>query len=176
MPRVQQFLANTVIVGILLTLAGCTYHAVLQRLSPEEQVLFRAYRKVMTTGQAHTYLTKTTAAERAAYLEESGLAQRFQALSPQDRETVLSGFPRQGMSAEALHFLWGAPEYTRGAAKHAAHWYYLGSPFSLAVAGTQYGNLGTMVDVYVIEGRVVWWQEFVPSLHDDGGSSDCQGC
>jgi hypothetical protein len=177
MHRVQQCFERTVIVGMLLTLAGCTYHAARQRLPPEEQAIFQVYNKVMTAGQARTYLSKATAAERAAYLEHLGLAQRFQALSPQDRETVLGGFPRQGMSAEALRFLWGAPYYMQGSAKHYARWYYLGSTFALATAGNDYGHHGTMVDVSLVKGRVEWWLEFIPSLTSDGdGGSACLGC
>jgi len=175
MHRVRQFLVGPVLLGILVALTGCTYRAALQRLSPEEQVMFRIYSKGMTSGQAHTYLRQATAAERAAYLEHLGLAQRFQALSPWDREAVLSGFPRQGISADALRFLWGEPYYTRGSVRHAAHWHYLGSPFTLVASGNQHGQLGTMVDVYILEGRVAWWQEYVPSIIEDGGN-DCVGC
>jgi hypothetical protein len=34
-----------------------------------------------------------------------------------------------------------------------------------------------MVDVYLLEGRVAWWLEFIPSINDDsGGGKDCVGC
>ena len=36
----------------------------------------------MTGIQAHTYLAKTSAAERTAYLQKIGLVQRFQRLDP----------------------------------------------------------------------------------------------
>src|SRR5262249_10457468 len=44
-----------------------------------------------------------------ADLQESGLAQRFQALDPPDREAVQHGFLRKRMSADALRFVWGEP-------------------------------------------------------------------
>ena len=37
----------------------------------------------MTASQTRTYLAKTSAAERTAYLQAIGLAQRFQRLDPQ---------------------------------------------------------------------------------------------
>ena len=61
----------------------------------------------MTAAQTRAYLAKATTAERTAYLSEVGLAQRFQAFDPLDREAVRNGFPRAGMSAEALRFVWG---------------------------------------------------------------------
>ena len=70
-----------VLMGSIMILSGCTYAAI-QRLSLEEQAEFHIYQKVMTPSQERTYLAKTTAAERTAYLREIGLAQRFQALDP----------------------------------------------------------------------------------------------
>src|ERR687884_1238299 len=95
----QLFLVLSVLMGTMLVLTGCTYEAAIQRLSPAEQSEFYTYRHVMTAAQTRAYLAKATAAERTAYLREIGLAQRFQALDPQDRETVLSGWPRPGVSA-----------------------------------------------------------------------------
>src|SRR5467141_2738646 len=94
-----------VLLGTITVLTGCTYDAAVQRLSLAEQSEFHIYNKVMTPSQARTYLAKATAAERTAYLRESGLALHFQALDPVDRDTVLSGMPRVGMSAEALRFV-----------------------------------------------------------------------
>ena len=91
--------------GTIVILTGYTYNAAIQRLSLAEQSEFYTYRHVMTPAQERTYLAKATAAERTAYLSEIGLAQRFQAFDPQDRHTVLSGVPRQGVSAEALFFI-----------------------------------------------------------------------
>jgi len=177
MPRVRSLLWCTVIVGVLVILAGCSYHAALQRLAPEEQAMFWAYRKVMTARQAHTYLTTATAAERAAYLEHSGVAPRFRALNPRDQETVLRGVPRAGMSADALRFLWGEPYDTKGPAGRYERWYYLGSTWTLASRGNAESQRGTEVVVDLANGRVEAWLETVPSINENGGEgSDCTGC
>lgn len=158
--------------GLLLVLwtvgTGCASPALVQRLSPPEQVEFFLYRKVMTWAQERAYLAKTTAAERTAYLREIGLTQRFQALDPLDQEAIRAGWPRPGMSADALRFLWGEPYYTAGDAKRYAHWYYLGSSLELAERGNQYRHFGNQVDVYLVDGRVVGWVDYAPS--DEGGS------
>jgi hypothetical protein len=151
-----------VLLGLIVALTGCTYAAI-QRLSPDEQAEFHLYRKVMTPAQERVYLSRATAAERTAYLREIGLIQHFQALEPQDREAVLGGVPRVGMSAEALLFLWGMPYYTAGDARRYAHWYYLGSSFALAEYGNRYTDFGNRVDVYLVDGRVVGWVDYVPS-------------
>jgi hypothetical protein len=151
-----------VLVGSVMTLSGCTYAAI-QRLSLEERAEFHIYQKVMTPSQERAYLAKATAAERTAYLSEIGLIQRLQALDPVDRDAVLSGVPRVGMSAEALLFLWGEPYYTAGDARRYAHWYYLGSSFDLAAYGNQYTGSGTRVDVYLVAGKVVGWVDYAPS-------------
>jgi hypothetical protein len=147
---------------------GCTYDAAVQRLSLPEQSEFFLYRKVMTWAQEHAYLAKTTAAERTAYLREIGLAQRFQALDALDQEAIRHGWPRPGMSADALRFLWGEPYYTAGDASLSAHWYYLGSSLALAEHGNQYQNFGNRVDVYLVDGHVVGWVDYAPS--DDGSA------
>jgi hypothetical protein len=72
---------------------------------------------------------------------ESRSGATVSALTPQDQEAVLAGYPRVGMRTDARRFFWGAPYYTQGSAKRYAHWYYLGSPFALTTAGNQYGNL-----------------------------------
>jgi hypothetical protein len=151
-----------VLMGSIMALSGCTYAAV-QRLSLDEQAEFHIYQKVMTPSQERAYLAKATAAERTAYLREIGLAQRFQALDPSDREAVRSGIPRVGMSAEALLFLWGEPYYTSGDARRYAHWYYLGSSLGLAGYGNQYYNYGNRVDVYLVAGQVTGWVDYIPS-------------
>ena len=152
-------------VGVLLVISvactGCTYAAV-RNLSPDERAEFHTYNKVMTTAQEHTYLAKPTAAARTAYLREIGLVQRFQALDPLDRDAVLGGVPRQGMSAEALLFLWGEPYSTAGDAKRYAHWFYLGSSFALADYGSQYTSAGNRVDVYLVDNQVVGWVDYAP--------------
>jgi len=146
---------------------GCTYQAV-RRLSPSEQAEFFLYRNAMTGTQEHAYLAKTSAAERTAYLSAIGLAQRFQALDAFDRAAIRSGWPWPGMSAEALFFLWGEPYYTSGDARRSAHWYYLGSSMELAGRGNQYHNFGNRVEVYLVDGRVRGWVDYIPS----GGESD----
>jgi hypothetical protein len=160
-----------VLIGTLIVLTGCTYDAALQRLSLAEQAEFHTYSKAMTGIQEHIYLSKASAAERRAYLRQIGLAQRFEALDPQDREAVLSGIPRVGMSAEALLFVWGSPYYTAGDARHYAHWHYLGSSFALATAGNQYRNSNNRVDVYLVNGHVVGWVDY-PAINDLDGSND----
>jgi outer membrane protein assembly factor BamE (lipoprotein component of BamABCDE complex) len=97
---------------------------------------------------------------RAAYLEEIGSAQRFAALDQADRESVLAGQVRTGMSAEALQFLWGRPFYTEGYVGHHEYWYYVESPVELADSTqsvTRYGL--NLVRVYLVDGRVEWWIE-----------------
>src|SRR5205807_2023610 len=101
----------------------------IQRLSPAEQGEFSTYRQVMTGAQTRTYLAKTSAAERTAYLREIGLIQRFQSFDPADRAAVESGAPRVGMSADALRFVWGDPYNTEGDPRRSARWQYLGGSF-----------------------------------------------
>jgi hypothetical protein len=160
-----------VLLGAIVVLTGCTYDAALRRLSLAEQVEFHTYRKAMTGVQEHSYLSKASAAERTAYLRQIGLAQRFEALDPQDREAVLSGTPRVGMSAAALLFVWGSPYDTAGDAPHYAHWHYLGSSFALATSGTQYRNTNDRVDVYLVNGRVVGWVDY-PVINANEGSEE----
>src|SRR5437879_12752051 len=119
---------TSVLMGTTLLLTGCMYNydAAVGRLSPAEQAEFSTYRQVMTGAQARTYLAKASAAERTAYLNEIGLAQRFQRLDPQDREAVQSGAPRVGMSADAFRFVWGDPVETAGDARLYSRWQYLG--------------------------------------------------
>jgi hypothetical protein len=169
MQRTQQVLRLTALVGVILVMTNCTYQAALQRLTPQEQSEFRAFSKIMSSTQVHTYLNNATPAGRVNYLREIGAAQRFQALDAQDRESVLAGFIRKGMSAEAMYFLWGEPFYTIGYTGHYEHWYYQGSSFSLAEYGNQPSDSGTVVEVYLIDGRVAWWLETVPTDIEDSG-------
>ena len=99
---------------------------------------------------------------REAYLQKIGVLQRFQALDPAGRAAVLHGIPHVGMRAEALLFLWGNPYSTAGDAKRYAHWYYLGSSFSMAASGNQYRDFGNRVDVYLVNGRVTGWVDYIP--------------
>ena len=125
-----------VVLGLIVMLAGCASSTKGRSLSPAERTEFAIYRKVMTPAQTRTYLAKATAAERTAYLHESGLAQRFQALDPYDREAVQHGFLRKGMSADALRFVWGEPATMQGEVRRAAQWHYVGALHAL----TAYGN------------------------------------
>jgi hypothetical protein len=122
----------------------------------------------MTSWQARAYLAKASSSERRAYLQEIGLAQRFQALDPLDREAVQSGFPRVGMSAEALRFVWGEPYYTEGDTRRSAHWHYVGSSLALGASGNQYSNFGNRVDVYIVANRIVGWVDYTPSTDEQG--------
>lgn len=172
MQGVRRLLLGASMAGLLGLLTSCTYQAALQQLPPAEQTTFRAYSKMMTSGQIQTYLGKPGAEERAAYLKEIGIAQRFHALAPQDREAVLSGYPRVGMSTEALRFLWGQPAQTRGRAGHYEHWYYQGPSFRLAESGNVLTDAGTIVIVDLIDGHVQDWLETTPTDQDKGGDED----
>jgi hypothetical protein len=167
-----------VLLGSIVMLTGCisNYDAAVAQLSVPEQREYRTYRLVMSAAQTRTYFAKPSAAERTAYLQEIGLLQRFQSLDPLDRDTVQSGFPRVGMDADALRFVWGEPEYTQGDARRSAHWYYLGSSLELGVNGNRYGNSGgNRVDVYLVDGKVVSWVDG-PMTDDDKGSDRCDRC
>ena len=155
-----------VLCGALVALTGCTYAAV-QRLPLDEQAAFHTYRKVMTGVQEHTYLAQATPAERETYLQKIGVIQRFQALDLADRAAVLHGIPQVGMSAEALLFLWGDPYSTAGDVRRYAHWYYLGSSFSMAASGNQYRDFGNQVDVYLVKGHVAGWVDYTPATAQD---------
>ena len=153
-----------VLLVALLGLTACTYDAALRQLSPSEQAEFALW-------QEHTYLAKASAAARTAYLRELGLVQRFQALAPVDQEAVRSGWPRVGMSAEALRFVWGEPYDTAGDARRSAHWHYLGSSLGRHPAGNPRWGFGNRVDVYLEAGKVVGWVDAVLSTSANGGSS-----
>ena len=172
MRGMKQLFLSVGMAGLLGLFAGCTYQAALQQLPPAERATLRAYSKVMTSGQVRTYLKQPSAEARAAYLEDIGITQRFQALAPQDREAVLAGFPRVGMSADALRFLWGDPAYTTGRTGHYEHWYYQGSSFRLAESGNAFTDAGTIVIVHVIDGHVRDWLETPPTDLDKGGDED----
>ena len=161
-----------VLLGLMGVLAGCTYDAALQRLSPAEQAEFALYRQVMTPGQVRTYVAQPTAAARTAYLQELGLVQRFQALSPLDQEAIRSGIPRVGMSADALRFLWGEPYTTAGDARRYARWHYLGSSLNRSPSGYHPWDAGNRVEVYLVAGQVTGWVD-VPAtgIGMSGGSS-----
>jgi hypothetical protein len=162
--RLLQFVGK---VSAIMLIVGCAYQEAIRNLTPTEQQEFRAYSKVMTAKQVRTYLARETAATRAAYLNEIGMTQRFQALTAQDRESVLAGYIRKSMSAEALHFLWGEPYKTKGRPGHYENWFYRGSSVSLAETGDQHHNLGNQVRVLLVDGRVDDWADFVTSTIND---------
>ena len=171
MRQVQQVLRCAGVMVAMVVLSGCTYEAAVQQLPPPERTAFYTYRKVMTGGQIQAYLAKGTADERAAYLRELGVVQRFQALDPHDREAVLANQPPQkGMSVDALRFLWGEPAYTKGHSGHYEYWYYLGPFMELARYGNVYSKAGVQVEVYVVAGRVDSWIEFAPDTNSDDSS------
>jgi hypothetical protein len=159
----------------LVGLTACSYDAAIRQLSPAEQSEFYLYHHRLTGSQARTYLAKASAAERTAYLRAIGLPQRFEALDPLDQQAVRSGWPRVGMSAEALLFVWGEPYYTEGDARRSAHWHYLGSSLALGASGNQYNNFGSRVDVYLTDGKVVGWVDGARP-DDDKGESGCSPC
>jgi hypothetical protein len=146
---------------ILAMLSGCATYYQAKNLSPDEQAEFRIYRKLMNAPQRRTYLAKASAAERTAYLEEIGLAQRFDALDPEDRDSVQAGFIRKGMSAQALRFLWGPPTHSKGDPDHYAYWYYYGPVPDLVRRGSRPQDAGTRVEVYLVDNQVEWWIETV---------------
>ena len=162
---------TSVLLGTTLLLTGCAYNydAVVQQLSPAEQAEFSIYRHIMTGSQTRTYLAKTTAAERTAYLSQIGLAQRFQRLDPEDRETVRSGAPRVGMSADALLFVWGDPADTAGDARYYARWHYFGSSLGRSTSYHPW-EVSNRVEVYLAQGKVLGWVDFINE--DAGGESD----
>ena len=125
-----------VLMGSIMTLSGCTY-AAMQKLSLDEQAELHIYQKVMTPSQERAHLAKATAAERTAYRSEIGLAQRFQALDPLDREAVRNGGPRVGMRADALTVPLGEPYSTAGDASRYAHWYSWARPSALLTTATK---------------------------------------
>jgi hypothetical protein len=160
------------IVSIFALLSGCAYQAAVNRLSPDEQAVFRAHSKVMSNRQARTYLAKATPTERAIYLQEIGTAQRFAALNSEDQASVLAGYIRKGMSADAVRFLWGEPAYTAGYTGHYERWIYAGSALDLAESGNHYRDAGTRVEVQLTDGLVDWWFEGVPDSDDDAGEAE----
>ncbi len=167
---------TSVLKGTTLLLTGCMYNydAAVGRLSPAEQAEFSIYRQVMTGAQKRTYLAKASAAERTAYLNEIGLAQRFQRLDPQDREAVRSGAPSVGMSADALRFVWGDPAETAGDARHYSRWHYLGSSLGRSAHYHPWDS-SNRVEVYLADNKVLGWVDVLP-IGDHGGECRGQGC
>jgi hypothetical protein len=175
MKRIPDLYRLAGVMSAMIILAGCAQQVALHHLTPTEQQEFRAYSKIMTAKQTRTYLAHETAAARVAYLTEIGAAQRFQALTAQDQASVLNGFIRKGMDAEALHFLWGDPYYTEGRPGQFENWVYLGSSASLAETGNDSNSFGSRVQVVLIDGQVNDWMDFIPT-QDEAGDPGCDGC
>ena len=176
MKRIRSLYRFAGVMAAMMVLAGCAQQVTLRHLTPMERQAFRAYSKVITAKQARVYLAQETTAARVAYLTEIGVAQRFQALTVQDRSAVLDGDIQKGMSTEALRFLWGEPYYTEGRPGAFELWIYLGSSASLADTGNDGTRMGSQVQVMLVDARVHEWMDFVPSTNDDAGGSDCDGC
>jgi len=163
------------LLSVLVLLAfftGCAYERAVNNLSPDERAAFQAYRKVMYHSQKRAYLAKASEAERSAYLRDIGVQQRFDALAERDRESVLHGFIRTGMSADALRFLWGEPEQSFGPPGQWEYWLYQGFASDLFEQGNQYGEGSSQVRVFLVDNQVEWWSEEVPESHDDPGDHD----
>ncbi len=147
---------------LLSLLAGCTSSSLSAQLPEAEQGVYRVYQRLMTGEQLRTYRSLPTAAERAAYARQVSAAQQLASLSEPDRTTVLYGYPAVGMSRQALLLLWGEPYRREGPAAYE-RWWYLGDSLSLADLATAYDDWSTVTEVALEHGRVVWWQERIPS-------------
>lgn len=145
-----------------LFLICCTSLHPNAKLPEEEQGLYRAYSRIMTSHQLRTYLALPSAAERAAYAQQVGAAQKLNALSEHDLTAVLQGHPFEGMSKQALLLLWGQPYWREGPARDE-RWYYYGDAMSLAMAGNYQGSGDTVMEVALEDDHIVWWQERIPS-------------
>ena len=144
--------------GLLTACASYDY----QHLPTVEQELYRAYSQVMSNGQRRQFLALSTTAEREAFAKEIGVAQRFEALSPEEQEAALYAQVFKGMSGEALRFVWGDPCRADGPAAHQS-WIYYSPIFSLPAPGwncTPSGDRYT--EVQLADGKVEWWVERVP--------------
>jgi hypothetical protein len=146
----------------LVVITGCVSIYAGMHLTEEERGQYRADTHLMTHRQLRTYLTLPTASERAAYARQVGAAQQLEALPKPERAAVLNGHPFKGMSAEALRLLWGDPDWEKGP-KQDAYWYYYGDYFSLAEPGSYFPPKNTIMEVALMDGKVTWWQERLPS-------------
>lgn len=160
MPSLGHIAWRVGIVCILLT--GCvTTQNQIRELPPEEQPLYRAYSRLMTNRQNHTYLSLQTPQERAAYAREIGVAQRLEALPPNEQKAVLNGVMRKGLSRDALHMIWGRYCWKEGP-EWNEHWYYYGDTMSLSEIGWHCSPESTVTEVLLIDGVVQWWKETIP--------------
>ena len=58
--------------------------------------------------------------------------------------------------------LWGEPYQHEGPVAYE-RWWYLGDSLSLAGLATAYDDWSTVTEVALEHGRMVWWQERIPS-------------
>jgi hypothetical protein len=96
----------------------------------------------------------------------------LESLSPQDRKAVSTGWPQEGMSTATLRALWGDPYYTTGRTGHYEQWTYRGSAMSLGTHGNASNELGTIVVVEIVDGRVLGWTETTPTGLESGGEEN----
>ena len=87
--RLAHHLRWMIIIALVLHTACSSYNY--QHLPTVEQELYRAYSQVMSHRQRRTFLALSTTAEREAFAKEIGVAQRFDALSPEEQQAVLYG-------------------------------------------------------------------------------------
>jgi hypothetical protein len=127
-----------------------------------EQQRYRVYQHVMTARQLRTYASLPTAKQRAAFARQVGAAQKLDALPANERQAVLSGHPFEGMSSAALYLMWGEPYWREGPA-FDERWWYFGDYFTLAEVGSHPSDRSTMMEVAIENGKVMWWQERLPS-------------
>ena len=158
--RTRYLLTACGLLSLFLVRCASLYPAA--QLSPEEQGLYRAYSRIMTSQQLRTYLALPSVAERAVYAQQVGAYQKLNALSERDRTAVLQGYPFEGMSKQALLLLWGQPYWREGPSRDE-RWYYYGDAMALAMAGHYQGSGDTVMEVALEDGHIVWWQERIPS-------------
>jgi hypothetical protein len=147
----------------LVVITACVSPYAGVHLLDAERGQYRAYTHLMTNRQLRTYLKLPTASERSAYARQVGAAQKLDALPTAERTAVLNGQPFKGMSAEALRMLWGDPGWEKGP-KQDEHWFYYGDYFSLAEPGSYFSPKNTIMEVALMDGKVTWWQERLPSF------------
>jgi hypothetical protein len=159
--KLAHHLYSMIIVPLVLltACAGLDY----QHLPTVEQELYRAYSQIMSSGQRRAFLALSTTAEREAFAKEIGIAQRFNALTPEEQQAARHGQAFKGMSDEALRFVWGDPCRERGPAAHQT-WIYEGPVFSLPSPGWNCSShVDTYTEVQLVNGKVQWWIERVPT-------------
>ena len=165
--RLAHHLCSMIIMAMVLLTACSTYD--FQHLPTVEHELYRAYSQVMSSSQRRTFLALSTTAEREAFAKEIGVAQRFDALSSEERQAVLYGQAFRGMSGDALRFVWGAPCREQGPAAHQT-WFYHGPVFSLPGPGWNCSRSPDRItEVQLVNEKVQEWIERVPTQRGSRG-------